>query len=268
MAKTDEVLRNVYDPNTNTLTVSIDATDDIVGNREYNYNEILTDDETITDSFNAIATFLHNEYYYETFAVNGYQDIAKTDGVAVYTITQDENANTPAAITDGTQIISDIGKFMITDTNGNPIYKQDSILKSEDNIVKVNSYNVVTQEITLNFEPKSDFRVNFLIKYTRENLPNGKALTNGVYVIENEASQIGYDNSDSSLTGDDVQEVISEIDNKAVYDNQENTLNGRLIIDNNNFLVLDDLDNEIFKVNANTNEVFVNGVKITGTYGG
>lgn len=268
MAKSDEILRNVYDPNTNTLVVRIDATDDIVGNREYDYNEILTDDETMTDSFNAIATFLHNEYYYETFAVSGYQDITKTGGVVVYTITQDENANTPESITDGTQVISDTGKFLITDTNGNPIYKQGSILKSEDNLVKVNSYNVTTQEITLNFEPKTDFRVSFLIKYTRENLPNGKALTNGVYVIENEASQIGYDNSDSNLIGDDVQEVISEIDNKAVYNNQENILNDRLVIDNNNFLVLDDLGNEIFKVDANTNEVFVNGVKITGTYGG
>lgn len=268
MATADQVLRNVYDPNTNTLVVRVDATDDIVGNREYDYNEILTDDESMTDSFNAIATFLHNEYYQETFAVGGYQDITKSSGVNIYTISQDENANTPEPINDGTVIIQDTGKFLITDTNGNPIYKQGSILKSEENLVKVNSYNVVTQEITLNHEPKTDFRVNFLIKYTRENLPNGKALTNGIYVVENEASQIAYDNSDSDLSSDDVQEAISEIDNKAVYDNQENTLNGRLIIDNNNFVVLDDLDNEIFKVDANTNEVFVNGVKITGTYGG
>jgi len=268
MARADEVLRNVYDPNTNTLVVRVDATDDIVGNREYTYNEILTDDETMTDSFNAIATFLHDEYYQETFAVGGYQDITKSSGVAIYTISQDENANTPYAITDGTQIIQDAGKFLITDISGNPVYKQGSILKSEDNLVKVNSYNVTTQEITLNFEPKTDFRVSYLIKYTREDLPAGKALTNGVYVIENEASQIGYDNSDSNLTGDDVQEVISEIDNKAVYNDQENILNGRLIVDNNNFIVLDSADNEIFKVDADTNEVFVNGIKITGTYGG
>jgi len=266
MSASDEILRKVYDPQSKTLIVRVDATDNIVGDLKYDYHEVLTDCETITSSFNAIAKFIHDEYYEETFAVEGYQDITKASGVLTYTITKDENATVPVLIEDGNVIIQDINKFVIKDMNGNPVYKQGSLIKSEDNLVKVIAYNPVTKEITLNFEPKTDFRVHYLIKYNRVDLPNGKALTNGIFVVENAASRISYDNTNTNLGAGDVQEALSELDSKVVYKDKDNTINGTITIDNGNFIVKDDQGNEILRVDENG--LFVRGVRVTGTYGG
>ena len=148
--------------------------DVVVGDRLYTYNEVLTDGETVTASFNALDGFIHEEYYAEESGYQAYQDTLKSSGVSVYSITQDENATTPLLVSDFSKIVNNPDLFSITDSDFKPIYKQGSVFKTASNLVKVSSYNSTTGEITLNFEPKINFRVNYTLKYNRKNVPDGK----------------------------------------------------------------------------------------------
>ena len=156
------------------LKQGLEKIDSQIGDRLYDYEDVLTDGQTITDSFKAIDGFIHQEYYTEEFGYQAYQDIAKQVGVNVYSLTQDENATTPEVIVDFTNVINDVDLFSVTDVDFKPIYKQGSVFKTASNLVKVTSYNSTTGEITLNFEPKSDFRVNYTIMYNRKTVPEGK----------------------------------------------------------------------------------------------
>ena len=109
-------------------------------------------------------------------AFPSFQSISKSSGVSIYEITSDENATVPYAITDGNMIINDVTHMTIESATGKLIYKQGSILKKQSNIVSVVAYNPATREITLNAEPKVDFKINFLTMYRREDTPEGKYL--------------------------------------------------------------------------------------------
>jgi len=163
-----------------------------------------------------IYNYLYEEFYLEEFSYSAFQDITKVASQTVYEITQDENGDTPYTITDGTKILNDVDYLSITDSNGKLIYKQGSVLHTKKNVVKVVSYNPATREITLNEEPKTDFRINFKALYNRKNVPVGKVLNAGAYfnVISsestNEASEIEYDNTTSGIVAEDVQSAIDE----------------------------------------------------------
>lgn len=212
VTKTDNIEKQI-----NSLDTTIKTTNDNIGNRQYTYNEVLTDNESITSSLNAIDGFIHTEFYAEEMAYDGYEDITKQLGISVYTISQDMNCTTPVNITDGTKIINDIDYLAITDSDGKLIYKQGSVLPIALNVVKVTSYNATTREVTLNFEPKTNFRINFKVKYNKKNVPDGKILNSGSYfnVIDsasvNQANEIEYSNATSGLTATDVQSAIDEI---------------------------------------------------------
>ena len=212
VTKTDNIEKQI-----NSLDTTIKTTNDNIGNRQYNYNEVLTDNESITSSLNAIDGFIHTEFYAEEMAYDGYEDITKQSGVSVYAISQDMNCTTHVNIIDGTKIINDVDYLAITDSDGKLIYKQGSLFPIASNVVKVTSYNASTREIALNFEPKTNFRINFKVKYNKKNVPDGKILNSGSYfnVIDsasvNQANEIEYDNAISGLSATDVQSAIDEI---------------------------------------------------------
>ena len=119
----------------------------------------------------------------EEFAYFCWDDITKSSGISTYTITEDQNCDVNFTINDGTKILNELNKFSIEDLNGNLVYKQGSILKRQSNIIQATSFNPTTREITLNAEPKVDFRVNYYNRYTRDDVPEGKVMTGDVVEI-------------------------------------------------------------------------------------
>ena len=244
VTKTDNIEKQI-----NTLDSQIKSTNDNIGNRQYTYNEVLTDNESITNSLNAIDGFIHTEFYAEEMAYDGYEDITKQSGISTYTISQDMNCTTPINIIDGSKVLNDIDYLSITDSDGKLIYKQGSLLPIASNVVKVTSYNATTREITLNFEPKTNFRINFKVKYNKKNVPDGKILNSSSYfnVIDsdstNQANEIEYNNATSGLTATDVQSAIDEITNKS-----SSIKNATAILDfgnEENYATLDIVDTSI-----------------------
>lgn len=183
----------------------------LIGDRQYTEQYIVTNNETLTESIDKLDVFLNQEFKIEYYWYDGFQDITKSAGVNIYNINADENAENPISITDFSTILSDTNLISISDEYGKPIYKQGSILPIGSNIVKVVSYNNTNGEITLNFEPKTNFRVNFKIKYNRKDVPTGKVNFGSVtqVIIDNQASneaiEIAYNNSISGLSSIDVQ---------------------------------------------------------------
>lgn len=248
VTKTDNIEKQI-----NTLDSQIKSTNDNIGNRQYTYNEVLTDNESITNSLNAIDGFIHTEFYAEEMAYDGYEDITKQSGVSTYTISQDMNCTTPINIIDGSKVLNDIDYLSITDSDGKLIYKQGSLLPIASNVVKVTSYNATTREITLNFEPKTNFRINFKVKYNKKNVPDGKILNSSSYfnVIDsdstNQANEIEYNNATSGLTATDVQSAIDELATTPSSSVSTNSAN----------LTFDNEENYV--------ELFISDTTITGT---
>lgn len=220
-----------------TFTGAINELDSDIGDKTYDYNEIVTDGESLTASINKITTYLHNEDYSEYRYYPSWQNITKQSGVLNYNITQDENSNSPYIISDYTSISNDILDFeIINPSTRKAIFKQGSILPISSNRVKVINYNNTTGVITLNFEPKENFRVVFLMKYTNKDLPNGKKIEaeNGEVIISNtdEASEITYSNLTSLINASTVQDSIDVLAKGAdtiryVSKNGSNSNNGK-----------------------------------------
>lgn len=219
----------------NDIDVALKTTNDNIGNRTYTYNEVVMDNETVTASIEAISTYIHNEDFVETKGYDAFQAITKSSGVNVYTITQDENATTPYTITDGTLIVNNINYFSIRTVDNKPIYKQGFNLKLSGDVVKVTSFNPATREITLNYEPSTDFVVDFLYRYTNANVPDGKLVigSNIQNIIDNDptniAEAIDYNNTTSGLISTNVQGAIDEVDGNIDTLNADVNTNGSVL---------------------------------------
>ena len=188
-------------------SADITRIDSEIGSRNYNYNEILTDGQSLTESLDAISTYIHTEDYIENKGYEAWQDMTKQVGNLYYIITQDSNCSTPFFISDGTKVVNNVSYFSITDSEFNPVYKKGFNLKLKSDIVKVVAYNPSTREITLNYDPNIDFRVNFLYKYSNSNVPTGKLMvaTNIQNIVDNGESYVWSKNGTELLpttTGD------------------------------------------------------------------
>lgn len=223
IGKETEILANNIVTATESLESNINDIVQVIGDRAYDSNVVLTDGESVTASLNAIENFVNQEFWNETEIVPCSQAFAKVVSQTVYTISLDENADTPFAIVDGTKVFNHLDYFVITDSNNKPIYKQGLASKLLNQIVEVTAYNPITREITLNYEPSTDFTLKYLYKYTKKDIPTGKAdigLT-PVQVINNEATneadEIEYDNSTSEIVSTNVKSAIDEVYQESKY---------------------------------------------------
>lgn len=184
----------VYIDNTGSLTLT--ETPLIIGKT---ISQELTG-KVYVDIFN----YLYEEFYLEEYGFEAYQDFVTVPAQTIYTITEDANADTPYVITDLTKVVNNIDLFSVTDSAYKPIYKEGTIFKTATNMVVVSSYNPATGEVTLNGTPKTNFRINYTLKYNRKNVPDGKLIlaSNVQNIIEvpeeEEETTIQFDTSYNS----------------------------------------------------------------------
>ena len=216
IGKESEIPTNNIIKASDTLEKNLNDIVGVIGDRKYSYNEILTDDETITTSLNKLDNFIHTEFYTEEFGFEAYESFPYTAGTLNPSLTYDENATTKTAI-DRTKVVNNVELFSITDDKFNPIFKDGTVLKTSGNIVKVISYTPSTGTVTLSGVPKQAYRINYTVKYNRKNIPDGKIqlATNVQNIVDNsptnDAIYIDYDNTVSKSTSTNVQGALDEI---------------------------------------------------------
>lgn len=270
IGKETEILANNIVTATDNIEKQINSITSVIGERLYDYNDILTDQESVTDSFKAIDNFIHSEFYAEEFGYPAYQNFAFTTGTTVFNITQDEDCTAPYIISDFSKIVNNLDYFSVSTQDGSPIYSEGSVLKREANVVKVISFNSATGEVTLNFSPKTAFRINFMAIYNRKNVPNGKILnaSNLQNIVDNsptnEAGMIAYNNVASGLESTNVQEAIDEIAESSTlfstgminYPIITNNGDGSLTLSGSADIVMTDLDGYLHKYNVSVAKSF------------
>jgi len=189
--------------------------DGIIGDRNYDSNNIILDNEPVADSLNKIANYLNTEDFIEKRYYPAWQDFAVVG--TEYYLTLDQNATSNFTIDNLNRIATDILDFsVINSINRNLMYKSGSLLNINSNVVRVLSFDSITGKITLNFTPKSTFRINYLCQYANNEVPIGKKLEveNTEITVQNsdDASEIAYDNSTSLLSATDVKSAIDELE--------------------------------------------------------
>lgn len=195
--------------------------DGIIGDRNYDSNNIIADNEPVADSLNKIANYLNTEDFVEKRYYPAWQDFTVVG--TEYYLTLDQNATSNFTIDNLNRVATDILDFsVINPTNRNLMYKSGSLLNINSNVVRVLSFDYMTGKVTLNFTPKNTFRINYLCQYANNEVPIGKKLEveNTEITVQNsdDASEIAYNNSTSALTSTDVQSAIDELVRTANYD--------------------------------------------------
>ena len=188
--------------------------DGIIGDRNYDSNNIIADNEPVADSLNKIANYLNTEDFVEKRYYPAWQDFTVVG--TEYYLTLDQNATSNFTIDNLNRVATDILDFsVINPTNRNLMYKSGSLLNINSNVVRVLSFDYMTGKVTLNFTPKNTFRINYLCQYANNEVPIGKKLEveNTEITVQNsdDASEIAYNNSTSALTSTDVQSAIDEL---------------------------------------------------------
>lgn len=196
------------------ITIDGKVYDGIIGDRNYYSNNIISDNEPIADSLNKIANYLNTEDFVEKRYYPAWQDFTVVG--TEYYLTLDQNATSNFTIDNLNRVATDILDFsVINPTNRNLMYKSGSLLNINSNVVRVLSFDSITGKVTLNFTPKSTFRINYLCQYANNEVPIGKKLEveNTEITVQNsdDASEIAYNNSTSALTSTDVQSAIDEL---------------------------------------------------------
>ena len=192
--------------------------DGIIGDRNYDSNNIIADNEPVADSLNKIVNYLNTEDFVEKRYYPAWQDFTVVG--TEYYLTLDQNATSNFTIDNLNRVATDILDFsVINPTNRNLMYKSGSLLNINSNVVRVLSFDYMTGKVTLNFTPKNTFRINYLCQYANNEVPIGKKLEveNTEITVQNsdDASEIAYNNSTSTLTSTDVQSAIDELVRKA-----------------------------------------------------
>ena len=198
------------------ITIDGKVYDGIIGDRNYDSNNIISDNEPIADSLNKIANYLNTEDFVEKRYYPAWQDFTVVG--TEYYLTLDQNATSNFTIDNLNRVATDILDFsVINPTNRNLMYKSGSLLNINSNVVRVLSFDYMTGKVTLNFTPKNTFRINYLCQYANNEVPIGKKLEveNTEITVQNsdDASEIAYNNSTSALTSTDVQSAIDEVNN-------------------------------------------------------
>ena len=188
--------------------------DGIIGDRNYDSNNIIADNEPVADSLNKIVNYLNTEDFVEKRYYPAWQDFTVVG--TEYYLTLDQNATSNFTIDNLNRVATDILDFsVINPTNRNLMYKSGSLLNINSNLVRVLSFDYMTGKVTLNFTPKNTFRINYLCQYANNEVPIGKKLEveNTEITVQNsdDASEIAYNNSTSALTSTDVQSAIDEL---------------------------------------------------------
>lgn len=196
------------------ITIDGKVYDGIIGDRNYDSNNIISDNEPVADSLNKIVNYLNTEDFVEKRYYPAWQDFTAVG--TEYYLTLDQNATSNFTIDNLNRVSTDILDFsVINPTNRNLMYKSGSLLNINSNVVRVLSFDSMTGKVTLNFTPKNTFRINYLCQYANNEVPIGKKLEveNTEITVKNsdDASEIAYNNSTSALTSTDVQSAIDEL---------------------------------------------------------